>query len=1075
MTTPSGSDLDTTKREPRDAVAATYVAILVALGLAGALSTGRLVEAAERLPFGPARETAVTLAVEAHTLATRAGLHRPSAAVDAARAAAERAEPVVAAEIGDVADRIGNAVSRILSLAGTGAPTLIARSLGAEIDSNGAGAFGDAGRASERDRAGGEGSTATAEDRDDGADSGAGSGQSLGQDSAEDSGTGSGEGSGSDRSGDGRSDEGAREGGGLDLSGETATALDPTAGSGDAEATASGHGADLGSGTDLDIGWGDGAGDGTAAEMGGGREDGAGDTIDSAARRRSTLAAAEAGADGDWTPWPGGPEGAPGPGRITREIRRIATRVPAPRRLDPTDPLRVHVAGDSMAQPLGYALQRLVVDDPRVVVTLDFRISTGLVRSDYFDWPERLASTVDAREGPPNLPAPEVVVFFVGGNENQNMRVGIQTVLLRGTPEWAEAYGERAAEVMDIAGRGGARVVWVGMPVVRDPDFNAAAQRMNAAVSAAAENRPWVTFVDIWSMFAGPDGGFAPFLPGADGAPVQMRDEDGVHLSEDGTRRVGAAVFRSIGGVWDVRTPTPTSTSTSTPTATSTRTPTHTRTPTMIATATSQATSTVSPGPERTHVPSTTPRPLASALLEGAATAVPAQAPWGTERVILGAMMVGNWEADSPRPTMDDPKPGESEIIAAAREVLRWIEPSAEPKIEAACVVRQSEVIAFGIGLSEPTRDEYRDWFSGAVEPVPQLKGDPWVVVVVASRKDLGQIVGQYLYSKSDDIWSDVVKGTFPEGSSDQQNVRAVFESGTGRRLASAGEFGPRAATAIERCRATGIKIGRQVEAAPTVPSVRVEGATSPMPPQAKKLTRPIGSRAELSRTAREAMDRYPHDVGTRWTYRLTWLRADVSWMSWTITETVEELCLAENDSLVARVSVVARSDNAASAGEIDALLENEGARGQLFHIVSPLSNRLRILSNRGVFAMPSDTESGDTFEVLLARGGWPSPLRVPRTNTLIDFGASIGDWLYPGNVHVRATDARVETVLGPLDGCWILSEQGGAGFGYYRWFCSGVGIVRSEYFSAYAMHFDKAVSELVDFHRPQQLSEVSR
>ena len=483
---------------PRDAMWTSYAAILLSLVIAGALSTGRLVESAERLPFGPLHDRVVAAASTADDLARRAGLDRPSTWAEVARAGAVRAEPMVADGARRAMERIATVVPSTLPSIGSGPPVLIARSVGKEM------------------RSGGIIGLLTRDEED--------------------------------RGGDAASDavpipESPLDG--VAPSSPGAELLDGR------EAGAQTESAQETSGSEADPG------------ADGDKSQGA----EPAVRNRS-LAEAEAGAKGEWTPPPSDRDRRAGSSNesrasaVARDLSRIAASVPTPRVFDERDPLRVHVAGDSMAQPLGYALQRAVVDDPRVVVTLDFHISTGLVRPDYFDWPERIEETLDPSAGPPGRPLPEVIVFFVGGNENQNMRVGIREVLMVGTPEWAEVYGQRAAKVMDLAGKGGARVVWVGMPVVRDPEFNEAARGMNSSVAAAADARPWVNFVDIWTLFAGPDGGFSPFLPGARGDLGQMREEDGIHLSGEGTNLLAEQVFTMLGGVWDLRTPTPTATAT---------------------------------------------------------------------------------------------------------------------------------------------------------------------------------------------------------------------------------------------------------------------------------------------------------------------------------------------------------------------------------------------------------------------------------------------------------------------------------------------------------------------------------
>jgi hypothetical protein len=207
--------------------------------------------------------------------------------------------------------------------------------------------------------------------------------------------------------------------------------------------------------------------------------------------------------------------------------------------VSPDNPLRVLTAGDSFAQPMGYDLNGYASRHKMIVTQLDFRISSGIARPDYFDWPARLRAIM-AQE-----PAPEVVVFVVGGNDTQNMW-NAERVFVRGTPAWHAEYSRRAAEVMDIVGERGARLYWVGMPITRDEERNGYVQVMNQAVVDATEGRPWVHFVDIWELFQDNNGNFATYLPNERGEMVQVRQNDGIHLTLLGNTWVSALVYRAM-------------------------------------------------------------------------------------------------------------------------------------------------------------------------------------------------------------------------------------------------------------------------------------------------------------------------------------------------------------------------------------------------------------------------------------------------------------------------------------------------------------------------------------------------
>ncbi len=87
----------------------------------------------------------------------------------------------------------------------------------------------------------------------------------------------------------------------------------------------------------------------------------------------------------------------------------------------------------------------------------------------------------------------------------------------------------------------------------------------------------------------------------------------------------------------------------------------------------------------------------------------------------------------SPTPTVtptDEPEPltvGVS-LAEAEREVLSWLDPSREPRIEWSQYVRRSDLGADGVPL---LRDTYPDLFHD--QPVAGL-GDPLIVVVASTR-----------------------------------------------------------------------------------------------------------------------------------------------------------------------------------------------------------------------------------------------------------------------------------------------------------------------------------------------------
>lgn len=204
-------------------------------------------------------------------------------------------------------------------------------------------------------------------------------------------------------------------------------------------------------------------------------------------------------------------------------------------------PLRVLLAGDSMMRELGIAIQDIAPGD-LTDASLDYRVSSGLSRPDFFDWPSHLLSTVQARD-------PEAVVLYFGTNDYQDVAVDGR-VLEAGSLFWLSAYSHRVGVVMDLLDRPGTTVTWVTQPPMRSGEFSAAMAILNDVYRTEAASRPWVHVVELGPAVGGPDGDYTAYLRGSDGVEHLVRQEDGVHLSNVGADRAAAAVWADVAARW---------------------------------------------------------------------------------------------------------------------------------------------------------------------------------------------------------------------------------------------------------------------------------------------------------------------------------------------------------------------------------------------------------------------------------------------------------------------------------------------------------------------------------------------
>jgi hypothetical protein len=127
-------------------------------------------------------------------------------------------------------------------------------------------------------------------------------------------------------------------------------------------------------------------------------------------------------------------------------------------------PLRVLIVGDSLGIDLGGPLQNDLANTGVVQATLDGRESTGLTRPDYFNWPAELQSDIHTAQ-------PQVVVIMMGANDPQDFP-GPPDIPYT-SPKWNVMYAARVAAFMQIAGSGGATVIWVGMPPMQNAALSA--------------------------------------------------------------------------------------------------------------------------------------------------------------------------------------------------------------------------------------------------------------------------------------------------------------------------------------------------------------------------------------------------------------------------------------------------------------------------------------------------------------------------------------------------------------------------------------------------------------------------
>ncbi len=215
---------------------------------------------------------------------------------------------------------------------------------------------------------------------------------------------------------------------------------------------------------------------------------------------------------------------------------------PAPLpRFTAAKPLRVWVAGDSLAEVPGQGLERVAgasVD----VVGVESRLSTGLARPDLYNWYTRIPAAVKQLKA-------RVVVFSFGADDAHDYMAGVPngvTIGPLGSASWDAEYRRRVDGVTRELAARGVYVVWLGLPIPDGPGFRHSFPIVNRILGSVAKAHPRTsTFVDTWHLLDDAHGRYAAYLR-VHGTLTLMRLPDGVHYTAAAGDLIAGQVLRQL-------------------------------------------------------------------------------------------------------------------------------------------------------------------------------------------------------------------------------------------------------------------------------------------------------------------------------------------------------------------------------------------------------------------------------------------------------------------------------------------------------------------------------------------------
>ncbi|MCU4178140.1 DUF459 domain-containing protein [Bosea sp. BH3] len=189
----------------------------------------------------------------------------------------------------------------------------------------------------------------------------------------------------------------------------------------------------------------------------------------------------------------------------------------------------VLVIGDSLGNLLADGLDDALEDRPDVEVVHKAKADSGLVRSDFYDWPKAVSEIL---AGDQKISAG---VMLIGLNDRQPLREG-DTVHEPLSPRWLELYRER---IDAIAGAFAARripFIWVGAPPVQNARLSADFVTFNDLYRQRVE-KAGGQYVDLWDGFVDAENRYTASGPDVSGQPMRLRLGDGIHFTAAGARK----------------------------------------------------------------------------------------------------------------------------------------------------------------------------------------------------------------------------------------------------------------------------------------------------------------------------------------------------------------------------------------------------------------------------------------------------------------------------------------------------------------------------------------------------------
>ncbi len=201
---------------------------------------------------------------------------------------------------------------------------------------------------------------------------------------------------------------------------------------------------------------------------------------------------------------------------------------------------RFLLVGDSIMFDLGIKIQSSLRRQYQLKnVKLDYKVSTGLNRIDYYNWYTRTSTVMKSYQ-------PDVMVILFGGNDNQDI-IDAQGKYRRVfSEEWKQAYRQRVERYAKLVSDSPVRkVYWVGQPMSRKARYNKFFSVANQIYREVSLSYPKIEYISTWETFSS-KGKYTPVVADQSGKRGYVKASDGVHFTSHGAKIISGLVLEKM-------------------------------------------------------------------------------------------------------------------------------------------------------------------------------------------------------------------------------------------------------------------------------------------------------------------------------------------------------------------------------------------------------------------------------------------------------------------------------------------------------------------------------------------------